>query len=330
MATTTPPPTSDPTSDRADDAPEPSRSATSAADHADRRTDEPSTAQEDGIPLSDLEPRQEGRVRRWVISGLLLLGLVLMAGPFVWMVLSSFKTQAEITSLVPTMLPDDPTLQNYVDLFRRLDFLQYFWNSTLIAGLVTIGNIVFTSAAGYALAKIRFRGRRVVFGIVLATLMVPTSVTLVPLYILMSKLSLLNTYAGVILPLVAGPFGVFLMRQFMLQLPDELIEAAQVDGASHLRIFSRIAMPLMAGPAAVLGIFTFLGTWNAFLWPLIVLTDQDKYTLPIALALSAIGENSTDYGLLMAGSVAIITPVVVVFLFFQRRFTESIAMTGIK
>jgi multiple sugar transport system permease protein len=213
---------------------------------------------------------------------------------------------------------------------EQLDFLRYFWNSTLIAGLVTIANIVFTAAAGFALAKIRFTGRRVIFGIVLATLMVPTSVTLVPLYILISKLSLLNTYAGVILPLAAGPFGVFLMRQFMGQIPDELIEAAQVDGASWFRIFWRIAMPLSAAPAAVLGIFTFLGTWNAFLWPLIVLTDSDKYTLPIALALAAIGQNSTDYGLLMAGSVAIITPVVVVFLLFQRRFTESIAMTGIK
>lgn len=276
------------------------------------------------------DPVDPSRWTRWALSALLVLGLVVMAGPFVWMVLSSFKTQAEITSTIPTLLPADPTTDNYVQLFERLDFLQYFWNSVLIAGLVTIANIVFTAAAGYALAKIDFAGRRVVFGIVLATLMVPSSVTLVPLYILMAKLSLLNTYAGVILPLAAGPFGVFLMRQFMQQLPDELIEAAQVDGAGHLRIFARIAMPLSAAPAAVLGIFTFLGTWNAFLWPLIVLTDQDKYTLPIALALAAIGENSTDYGLLMAGSVAIITPVVVVFLLFQRRFTESIAMTGIK
>lgn len=276
------------------------------------------------------EPTTRSRASRVAITGLLVLGLFLMAGPFVWMILSSLKTQAEITAIAPSLLPEDPTLDNYVALFRRLDFLRYFWNSTLIAVLVTLGNIVFTSAAGYALAKIPFRGRGAVFGIVLATLMVPTSVTLVPLYILMSRLSLLNTYAGVILPLVAGPFGVFLMRQFMGQLPDDLIEAAEVDGASHLRIFARIAMPLSLAPVAVLGIFTFLGTWNAFLWPLIVLTDQDKYTLPIALALAAIGQNSTDYGLLMAGSVAIITPVVVVFMLFQRQFTESIAMTGIK
>ncbi len=283
---------------------------------------------------ADTAPRDPAAIKsprtRWLISGLLVLGMVVMAGPFVWMVLSSFKTQAEIAALAPTFLPENPTTQNYVDLFEQLDFLRYFWNSTMIAVIVTIANIVFTAAAGYALAKIDFRGRAVVFGIVLATLMVPSSVTLVPLYILMAKLSLLNTFAGVILPLAAGPFGVFLMRQFMKQIPDELIEAAQVDGASHLRIFVQIAMPLSVAPAAVLGIFTFLGTWNAFLWPLIVLTDQDKYTLPIALALAAIGENSTDYGLLMAGSVAIILPVVVVFLFFQRRFIESIAMTGIK
>lgn len=267
---------------------------------------------------------------RWLITGLLVLGLFVMAGPFVWMVLSSFKTQAEIAALAPTLLPENPTTQNYIDLFEQLDFLRYFWNSTMIAVIVTVANIVFTAAAGYALAKIEFRGRGVVFGIVLATLMVPSSVTLVPLYILMAKLGLLNTFAGVILPLAAGPFGVFLMRQFMQQIPGELIEAAQIDGASHLRIFVQVAMPLSVAPAAVLGIFTFLGTWNAFLWPLIVLTDQDKYTLPIALALAAIGENSTNYGLLMAGSVTIILPVIVVFLFFQRRFIESIAMTGIK
>lgn len=282
---------------------------------------------------TDTAPRDPAAIKsprtRWLISGLLVLGMFVMAGPFVWMVLSSFKTQAEIAALAPTFLPENPTTQNYLDL-EQLDFLRYFWNSTFIAVIVTVANIVFTAAAGYALAKIDFRGRAVVFGIVLATLMVPSSVTLVPLYILMAKLGLLNTFAGVILPLAAGPFGVFLMRQFMKQIPDELIEAAQVDGASHLRIFVQIAMPLSVAPAAVLGIFTFLGTWNAFLWPLIVLTDQDKYTLPIALALAAIGENSTDYGLLMAGSVAIILPVIVVFLFFQRRFIESIAMTGIK
>ncbi len=317
MATTTVPPNDEPDGD---------------PDGADQDVDAPTPTPDTTVPDtagSDGEGVSSSW-SRWLITGLLVVGMVAMAGPFVWMVLSSFKTQAEITAVVPTLLPEDPTLDNYVDLFRRLDFFQYFWNSTLIAGLVTIGNIIFTAAAGYALAKIDFAGRKVIFGIVLATLMVPSSVTLVPLYILMSKMALLNTYAGVILPLVAGPFGVFLMRQFMGQLPDELIEAAHVDGASHYRIFWRIALPLSAGPAAVLGIFTFLGTWNAFLWPLIVLTDQDKYTLPIALALAAIGENSTDYGLLMAGSVAIVTPVVIVFLLFQRRFTESIAMTGIK
>ena len=183
---------------------------------------------------------------RWVITGLLVIGLVIMAGPFVWMVLSSFKTQAEITSVVPTLFPENPTLDDYRQLFEQLDFVQYFWNSTLIAGVVTIANILFTGSAGYALAKIPFAGRRVVFGIVLATLMVPSSVTLVPLLTPMSKLGLLNTYTGVILPLAAGPFGVFLMRQFMGQIPDELIEAAKIDGASHLRIFFQIALPLSA------------------------------------------------------------------------------------
>jgi multiple sugar transport system permease protein len=160
--------------------------------------------------------------------------------------------------------------------------------------------------------------------------MVPSSVTLVPLFVLMSKLGLVNTYAAVILPFAAGAFGVFLMRQFMLGLPRDLLDQARIDGAGEWRIFWQIALPLSKPALAALGIFQFLASWNNFLWPLVALTDESKYTLPVALATFAIGQNKADYGLLMAGAVALVAPVIVVFLLLQRHFTQSIAMTGLK
>lgn len=263
----------------------------------------------------------------WV---LLILGVLVMIVPFVWMLLASVKTQVELLQTPPTWFPDEPTLDNYRELFDRLDFPRYFWNSTIIAGLITGSNLLFCSMVGYALAKIEFRGRDKLFVLIIATMMVPSSVTLVPLFVLMSRLELVNSYAGAILPTAAGAFGVFLMRQFIMGLPSELLEAARVDGAGHLGIFTRIVLPLSTAPLAVLAIFTFLGAWNAFLWPLIILQDDAMYTLPVALGTFAIGEHRTDYGLLMAGSVVIIAPIVVVFLALQRYFTESIVMTGVK
>ena len=270
-----------------------------------------------------------GRAPRWLIA-LLFAGLLLMIGPFIWMLLGAFKPSAELRNVTPTLLPQDPTLENFSNLFSKLDFATYFANSALIAAVVTLANLLFCSMAGYALAKLEFAGRSKVFGLVLATLMVPGSVTLVPLFVLMSKLGLVNTYAAVILPFAAGAFGVFLMRQFMLGLPRDLLDAARIDGAGEWRIFWQIALPLSKPALAALGIFQFLASWNNFLWPLVALTDESKYTLPVALATFAIGQNKADYGLLMAGSVALVVPVILVFLLLQRHFTQSIAMTGLK
>ena len=168
------------------------------------------------------------------------------------------------------------------------------------------------------------------FRIVLGTLMIPGVVLLVPLFVLVSGMGLVNTYAGLILPFLAGPFGVFLMRQFISGLPDELIDAARVDGASELRIFARIIMPLCKPALATLGILTFLGSWNNFLWPLVVASTEDKYTLPVALALYAVGQNRTEYGFLLAGAVVVVVPVIIVFLALQKQFIQGIATTGIK
>ena len=183
---------------------------------------------------------------------------------------------------------------------------------------------------GYALAKLEFPGKRVVFALVLGTLMIPGVVTFVPLFVMVTNMGLTNTLTGMWLPFLAAPFGVFLMRQYILGLPDELIQAARVDGASELGIFFRVIMPLCGPALATVGILTFLGSWNNFLWPLVVATTEEKYTLPVALALYAVGQNSTDYGLLLAGSVVVVLPIVALFLVLQRYILQGIATTGIK
>jgi multiple sugar transport system permease protein len=255
---------------------------------------------------------------------------VVMLAPFLWMVLGSFKPEAELQRVPPTWWPETPSLGNYRQLFDRLDFPRFFANSVLVAVAVTAGNLVFCSMVGYALAKLDFAGKRLLFGLVLAMLMVPGVVTFVPLFVLVSNLGLVNTYPGLILPFLVTPLGVFLMRQFISGLPDELIEAARIDGAGEWRIFSRVIVPLCGPALATLSILTFLSSWNNFLWPLVVAQSEDKYTLPVALALYSIGQNATRYGLLLAGSVVVILPVIALFVALQRYFVQGIATTGIK
>jgi multiple sugar transport system permease protein len=183
---------------------------------------------------------------------------------------------------------------------------------------------------GYALAKLHFPGKKILFAVVLATLMVPGVVTFMPLFVMVANMGLVNTHAGLILPFLAGAFGVFLMRQFIGGIPDELLDAARVDGAGEHYIFWRIVMPLCGPALATLTILTFLASWNSFLWPLVVATSQDMFTLPVAIAFLATGQTETNVALLMAGSVVVIMPVIVVFILLQRHFTQGIAMTGIK
>lgn len=257
-------------------------------------------------------------------------GLVVVVLPFLWMVVSSFKPEAEVRAIPPTFWPETVTTENYTQLFTQLDFPTYFMNSAIVAVATAVGNMVFCSMLGYALAKLDFPGKRPLFAVVVGTLMVPGVVTFVPLFVLTTNIGLTNTLPGMILPFVAGPFGVFLMRQFILGLPDELIQAARVDGAGELRIFFSVILPLCGPALATLGVLTFLTSWNNFLWPLVVATSEDKYTLPVALALYAVGQNATKYGLLLAGSVVVVLPVLAVFLALQRHIMQGIAMTGIK
>jgi multiple sugar transport system permease protein len=195
---------------------------------------------------------------------------------------------------------------------------------------VTVGNLIFAPMLGYALAKLRFLGKGVLMGLVLATLMLPGAALLVPLFVLMSSLGLVNTYPALILPFLAGPFGVFLTRQFFAGVPDELLEAARIDGASEFRIFWTIAMPLAGPVLATLGILTFLGSWNSFIYPLVMAQEPEMYTLPVALATFATGQYQADHGMLMAGSLILVLPVLVIFVLLQRWITEGIATTGLK
>jgi multiple sugar transport system permease protein len=267
---------------------------------------------------------------KWWLYVLLTVAVVVVAAPFIWMVLGSLKPTTELRQVPPTWWPENPSLDNYSQLFSRLSFGTYFANSAIVAVVVTAGNLLFCSMLGYALAMLEFRGKKLVFVAVLATLMIPGVVTFVPLFVLVANAGLVDTLPGLMLPFLAAPFGVFLMRQFILGLPRDLLDAGRVDGAGELRIFARIILPLCGPALATLGILTFLGSWNNFLWPLVVAQTENTYTLPVALALYSKGQNSTNYGLLLAGATVVVIPILLLFLAFQRKVIEGIATTGIK
>jgi len=281
-------------------------------------------------PTTPARPRRRTRGRQLGVYAALIVAGVATMLPFVWMLLGSIKPAGEILADPGGWLPHSPTLDNYRQWFGALRIGTYFRNSVIVAVVTVLGNLLFCSMVGYALAKLEFAGKRILFALVLITLMVPGVVTFVPLFVVVAKLHLINTYAGLILPFLTSPLGVFLMRQFMRSIPDSLLEAARIDGAGEVRIFARIVLPLSGPPLATLGILTFLASWNNFLWPLVVAQNQDRYTLPVALSLYSTGEQATDYGLLLAGSVLVITPIVVAFVALQRWFVQGVATVGLK
>ncbi|WP_150307430.1 carbohydrate ABC transporter permease [Planctomonas psychrotolerans] len=274
--------------------------------------------------------RSRGSAGRILVYAILLVTLVGTLIPFVWMFLGSVKTEQELRQRPPTWWPQTFTWDNFAAWFGRLDIGTFFVNSIVVAVFTVLGTLLFCSMVGYALAKLEFPGKRLLFGLVLVTLMVPGVVTFVPLFVVVSRLGLVSTYVALILPFLVGPLGVFLMRQFIGEIPDSLIEAARIDGASEIRIFLRIVLPLCGPALATLAILTFLSSWNNFLWPLVVAQSEDMYTLPVALSLYSVGQNATNYGVLLAGSVLVITPVLLLFLALQKYFIRGITTTGIK
>ena len=250
--------------------------------------------------------------------------------PFLWMALGSLKTQREILAKPPKLLPEHASLANFAKWFGELNFGIYFTNSMVVAVITVLGNMVFCSMVGYALAKMDFAGKNILFGAVMVTLMIPSVATFVPLFVIISNMGLANSYAALILPFLCQPIGVFLMRQFISGIPDALMEAARVDGAGELRIFFQIVLPQCGPPLATLSILTFLSSWNNFLWPLVAAQTEEKYTLPVALSLYSTGQNATNYSVLLAGAVLVVTPILLLFVFLQRYFIQGVAGTGIK
>ncbi len=273
--------------------------------------------------------RTRERIGRWAVTALLLVGAFLAMLPMLWMLSASLMATGEATQYPPRLLPSDPTLEHYRDVFTRLNMGRYLLNSAIIAGTVTAISIFINSMAGYAFAKLRFRGRDRLFRLLAAGLVVPVQVAMLPLFLLMKELGLINTYWGVIIPTLASIFGIFLVRQYALAIPDDLLDAARIDGASELRIYRSIVLPVIAPILATLAIWTFLTTWNDFMWPLIVLSDESRYTLPVALA-SLVGEHAQDTELMMAGSVLTVLPVLVVFVVLQRYYIAGIMLGGVK
>lgn len=249
--------------------------------------------------------------------------------PLVWMVVASFMPAGEAGSFPPRLWPSQPTLEHYQALFARLNLGRYLLNSAFLSVLVTAVSLLVNALAGYAFAKLRFRFRDRIFKGLLGLLVIPAQVTMLPLFLLLKELGLVNTYAGVLIPGLASVFGIFLIRQFAFAIPDDLIDAARLDGAGEGRIFWTVALPLLKPILVTLALFTFMGVWNDFLWPLIILTDDAKYTLPVALA-NLSGERVQDTELMMAGAVLTVMPVLVVFLALQRYYIQGLMLGGVK
>ena len=259
----------------------------------------------------------------------LVAALIATLAPLLWMVSASLMPTGEASRLPPRLLPSRVTGEHYRELFTRLDLGRYLLNSAALSAAVTAIALLVNSMAGYALAKLPFRGRDALLRVLLGALVIPAQVSMLPLFLLVKSLGLVNTYGGVIIPGMASIFGIVLIRQYALSIPESLLQAARIDGAGELRIYWSIVLPLCRPILVTLGMFTFMGTWNDFLWPLIVLTGQDRQTLPVALANLA-GEHVQDVELMMAGAVLTVLPIMIMFLALQRYYIEGIVSGSVK
>ncbi len=268
---------------------------------------------------------------RIVIYLLLTLGLTFTLLPFIMMILSSFKTNVEVLRVPPTFIPESFTFENYIKIFNdpKLPLLRFYGNSAFVAILNVVSTLFTSSLIGYMFAKFEFPGKRLLFAWFLTMMMIPTQITMIPSYLILAKLGLINSLWGLVIFSAVDAFGIFMMRQFCETLPNELLDAARMDGASEWQIYWRVALPQLGAPLATLGILGFMHSWNAYLWPMIVLQKIEVRTLPIILTWF----NSTHTGqgaLVMAATVLIILPILIVFLFFQRWIVQGFTMSGFK
>ncbi|MCL6454696.1 MAG: carbohydrate ABC transporter permease [Alicyclobacillus sp.] len=264
-----------------------------------------------------------------LIHIVLWLGIVIVAAPFVWMVLSSFKSLPEFYSF--DFLPKNWDTSAYSYIFQQTSYLRWYGNSFIVGVVVTVSELFFCSLVGYTLAKFNFRGRGAVFLLILSTLMVPTELLVIPWYVMSTDFHWTDTFWGIMFPGMIDGFGVFLMRQFMMGIPDDLIDAARIDGMSEFGIYVRVILPQVKSALSALGILTFLGNWNAYLWPVIVISTEAMRTLPVGIAMFSSSDNGgLQWNIIMAMSTLAVIPIVVVYFIFQRRIVEGIALTGIK
>lgn len=267
-------------------------------------------------------------VRSVLLHVVIVAGALVMFFPFLWTIVTSITPGAGLGA-TPSLIPADPSLEAYGRLFSERPFLRIVANSLLLAVVTTVVQLVTSSTAAYAFSRLPFRGRGVVFAVYLATMMIPLQVLIVPLFVELKTLGLLNTYLGALLPTFASAFGIFLLRQAVNQVPRELDEAATLDGAGHFRIFASIILPNIRPALATLAVFAFMGSWNSFLWPLVVLRKPELQTLPVALA-GLQGQYTTAWDIVMAGSVVSILPMLALYLFAQRYVIQGVASSGIK
>ena len=279
---------------------------------------------------TDTDNRKPFRITRIPLHVVLLVGAILMALPFLWMVFSSFKPLSEIFVQPPKLLPTDWQPENYVTTLQGADFARGFFNSAYIAITVVVVSLLTSAMAAYAFARIRFTGSNPLFAVFLATLMVPAQLTIIPLYIIMSRIGWVDTHLAIIVPAALfNAFGVFLLRQYVRGIPIELEEAAAIDGASRIRIFVTIILPLLRTPLVALGIFTFLAQWNNFFYPLIFLNSDQNFTIPL-LVNQFKGAYSSDWTSLMAAATLAAAPLLIIFVIAQKQIVEGIALSGSK
>jgi len=257
-------------------------------------------------------------------------GAVLMITPFLWMVSTAIKSESQIFAWPPQWIPIPAHFENFVKMWGVASFANYFLNSWIVAGIGTIVVLFFGSLAGFAFAKYEFPARDIIFMIILTTLMIPGQVTLIPVFLIVKTLGWLNSYPGLIVPGLANVFALFLMRQFMQTIPNDLLDAARIDGCSEFRIYGQIILPLAKPIIATLGIFVFMGYWNDLFWPLIIISQDKMKTLQLGLSLLKTGYGTTRWNILMAGTTLGSVPIIIVFLFLQKFFIQGIALTGLK
>lgn len=268
------------------------------------------------------------KTEKIVMTIIMMIGGILVSIPFLWMISSAFKPENEILAIPPTVFPENPTFDNFIKLFTEMNFLVYLKNTLIIVVISSVG-LLFNGMAGYGFAKFEFKGKEKLFYLVLATMMIPGQVTMIPVYLLLNEMGLTNTMTGIILPGLVAAFNIFLFRQFMATIPTSLIEAARLDGAGEFYIFFRLIIPVAKPIFAVQAILMFIAAWNSFLWPLIIANDESLYTLSVGLSLLK-GQYANNFALQMAGAAFMVVPIMIIFGFFQKYIVEGFTMSGIK